>query len=102
MKPDSSPKWLSFDNNSGLALLIYYGWVILAVAAVASFASAPGQTYTFSVFLEHFRDDLGLSSTLISTLYLIGTVIASVMIVGIGRALDVLGGRVMLVPAHGS
>ncbi|HAL47795.1 MAG: MFS transporter [SAR202 cluster bacterium] len=75
----------------------YYGWVILAVATVANFASAPGQTYTFSVFLEHFRDDLGLPSTLISTLYLIGTVTASVMIVGIGRILDLLGGRVMLV-----
>ncbi len=75
----------------------YYGWVILAVATVANFASSPGQTYTFSVFLEHFRSDLGLPSTLISTLYLIGTVTASVMIVGIGRVLDLLGGRVMLV-----
>ncbi len=75
----------------------YYGWVILAVSTVASFASSPGQTYTFSVFLEHFRDDLGLPSTLISTLYLAGTVTASVMIVGVGRVLDILGGRVMLV-----
>jgi len=77
----------------------YYGWVILAVAAIANFISAPGQTYTFAVFLDHFRDDLGLSSTLISTLYLIGSLTAAVMIVGIGRALDVLGARVMLVLA---
>jgi len=73
--------------------------VILAVAAIASFVSAPGQTYTFAVFLDYFRDDLGLSSTLISTLYLIGSLTAAVMIVGIGRALDKLGGRVMLVLA---
>jgi MFS family permease len=71
--------------------------VILTVAAIANFISAPGQTYTFAVFLDHFRDDLGLSSTLISTLYLVGSLTAAVMVVGIGRALDVLGGRVMLV-----
>lgn len=66
---------------------------------MATYASAPGQTYTFSVFLDHFRNDLGLSSTLISTLYLIGTLTASVLVIGIGRALDHFGGRVMLVLA---
>lgn len=75
----------------------FYGWVVLAVAGIANFASAPGQTYSFSVYLEYFRDDLELSSTLISTLYLVGTLSASMLIIPIGKALDVFGGRVMLV-----
>ena len=75
----------------------FYGWIVLAIAGVANFASAPGQTYSFSVFLEYFRDDLELSSTLISTLYLAGTITASLLIIPIGKALDIFGGRVMLV-----
>ena len=75
----------------------FYGWIVLAIAGVANFASAPGQTYSFSVFLEHFRDDLELSSTLISTLYLVGTITASLLIIPIGKALDIFGSRVMLV-----
>jgi len=75
----------------------FYGWVILAVAAIANFGSAPGQTYTFSVFLGFFVDDLGLSSTLVSTLYLAGSLTAAVLIIAVGRALDWLGSRLMLV-----
>ena len=78
---------------------VYYGWVVLAVCMVGMFASAPGQTYTFSVFLASFREDLGLSSTLISSLYLAGSIIASVLIIPVGRALDILGGRILLAAA---
>ena len=92
------------DNQPALARRVpfFYGWIVLTIAGVASFASSPGQTYSFSVFLEHFRGDLNLSSTLISTLYLIGTLSASVLIIPIGRALDIFGGRVMLVVAGGA
>ncbi|NQW19309.1 MAG: MFS transporter [Chloroflexi bacterium] len=75
----------------------YYGWVILAVAALANFTSAPGQTYTFSVFQNSFLNDLHLSSTAVSTLYLFGSLTAAVIIIFIGRYLDRLGPRVMLV-----
>ena len=75
----------------------YYGWIILAVAAVANFTSAPGQTYTFSVFLDSFIEDLGISATYISTLYLFGSLTAAGMIIIVGRSLDRFGPRVMLV-----
>ncbi len=75
----------------------YYGWVILAVAALANFTSAPGQTYTFSVFLDSFIDDLEISSTYVSTLYLFGSLTAAGMVIFVGRALDRFGARVMLV-----
>ncbi len=75
----------------------YYGWIILAVAALASFTSAPGQTYIFSVFLDSFIEDLGISSTYISTLYLFGSLSAAGMMIIIGRSLDRFGPRIMLV-----
>ncbi len=75
----------------------YYGWIILAVAALANFTSAPGQTYTFSVFLDSFIEDLNISSTYVSTLYLFGSLSAAGMIIFIGRSLDRFGPRIMLV-----
>lgn len=75
----------------------YYGWIILAVAGLASFTSAPGQTYTFAVFLDSFIEDLSISSTYVSTLYLFGSLTAAGMIIFVGRYLDRFGPRVMLV-----
>lgn len=75
----------------------YYGWVILAVAALASFTSAPGQTYTFSVFQASFIADLGVSSTTVSTLYLFGSLTAAGGVIFIGRGLDRYGPRIMLI-----
>ncbi len=75
----------------------YYGWVVLVVAALASFVSGPGQTFTFSVFQDSFIEDLNLSSTAISTLYLFGSLTAAGMIIFIGRSLDKYGPRRMVV-----
>ncbi|MBN4064523.1 MFS transporter [Dehalococcoides mccartyi] len=102
VKTESSPTDVSpLQSPSAPSLSrripFFYGWIVLSIAGVANFASSPGQTYSFSVFLEHFRDDLELSSTLISSLYLVGTLAASLLIIPIGKALDIFGGRVMLV-----
>ena len=75
----------------------YYGWVVLFVAALASFVSGPGQTFTFSVFQDSFIEDLSLSSTSISTLYLFGSLTAAGLIIFIGRSLDRFGPRLMMV-----
>jgi sugar phosphate permease len=77
----------------------YYGWIILVIAALASFASAPGQTYTFSVFQDSFIEGLGVSSTTISALYLLGSLTAAGSVIFIGRGLDRFGPRIMLVVA---
>ena len=75
----------------------YYGWVVVAVAALGNFTSAAGQTYTFSVFQESFVVDLNISTTSIASLYLLGSVTAAVLIIFVGRYLDLLGPRVMFV-----
>jgi len=77
----------------------YYGWVILVIASLASFTSAPGQTYTFAVFQDSFIEGLGVSSTTISALYLLGSLTAAGSVIFIGRGLDRFGPRIMLVIA---
>lgn len=74
----------------------YYGWVILLISALASFTSAPGQTYTFSVFQDSFIEDLGISSTTVSALYMAGSLTAAGCVIFVGRGLDRFGPRIML------
>ena len=75
---------------------IYYGWVILAVGTLGGIMTSPGQTYAFSAFLDHFIADLGLSRSLVSTLYTGGTLAASFVLPYVGRQFDQRGARVMM------
>jgi len=74
----------------------YYGWIILPAAALATFMSAPGQTYGVSVFIDPMIDDLGWSRNLISSLYTGGSLTAACLIPFVGKVLDRFGGRVTL------
>ena len=77
---------------------IYYGWVILFVGAVGAILSSPGQTYSVSVFIDHFIAELGISRSLVSTLYSVGTLTASFALPFVGRQIDRWGSRLMIVP----
>jgi hypothetical protein len=52
---------------------VFYGWVILIAAGIGRILTSLSQTYTVSVFIEHFMRDLNLSRSLVSALYLVGT-----------------------------
>lgn len=75
---------------------IYFGWYVVAAAAVGLIMTSPGQTYSVSVFIEHFIRDLGISRSLVSTLYTIGTLVASLALPYVGRQIDRRGPRVMV------
>lgn len=59
--------------------------------------TSPGQTYSISIFIEHFIKDLGLSRSFVSTLYTIGTVMASFALPLVGRQIDRRGSRLVIV-----
>jgi MFS family permease len=66
------------------------------VAALVAFASGPGQSYGFSVFIDPLIEDTGFSRTEISGLYAIGTGLSALMVFMVGRLADRYGARVML------
>lgn len=75
---------------------IYYGWVILFAGAIGMIMTSPGQTYAVSVFIDHIINDLGLSRSVVSTLYTVGTLIAGFALPFIGQQIDKRGSRYVM------
>ena len=69
---------------------------MLAVAWLAMFASGPGQSHTFSVFLLPISEDLGISRTSISSAYAFATLVAAFGLPHVGRLVDRHGVRTVL------
>lgn len=80
-----------------VATPFFYGWIIVACAAVAGLMSGPGQTYGMSLLVAQMRAELGWSAGLVSALYTAGSLCAAPSLLVTGRLLDRHGGRVMLV-----
>ena len=71
----------------------FYGWHIVAYAAIALAATAPGQTAAVSAFIDPMIRDLGVSRGQISTAYLVGTLTGAGAMPFVGRAIDRFGTR---------
>ena len=69
---------------------------MLAVAALVMFASGPGQSHTFSVFLLPISEDLGISRTSVSSAYAFATLVAAFGLPRVGRMIDRHGVRTVL------
>jgi len=78
----------------------FYGWMAIAIAGLAYFFTGPGQTYTFSLFINHFIEDFGWSRVLVNSLYSIASLISGLSMFLVGRYVDKKGAkRVMLISA---
>ena len=75
---------------------VYYGWIILVVASIGRVMTSPGQTYSVSIFIEHFIQDLGISRSLVSALYTLGTLGGALALPYVGRQIDRRGPRTMV------
>lgn len=71
----------------------FYGWTILMVAGLGIFASGPGQSHTFSVFVGPIAADLGVSNASIASAYGLATLVAALCLPVMGRLVDRLGAR---------
>lgn len=74
---------------------VYYGWIVWLVATICLVATAPGQSFTVSLFFDFFIDDFGLSRTTVSSLYGAGTFGGSLALTWIGLQIDRQGNRKM-------
>ncbi|MFC1960351.1 MFS transporter [Chloroflexota bacterium] len=73
----------------------FYGWVVWAVATLGLIATSPGQSFTVSLFIDHYIADFGIDRTTVSTLYGAGTFIAALSLTWVGRQIDRRGNRRM-------
>ena len=80
----------------------FYGWPIVAYAAVVLGMTAPGQTVGVSVFVDPVITGLGLSRSQVSTAYLIGTLSGALALPLVGRMIDRFGVRRMTVAIAGA
>lgn len=80
-------------RQAAMAPTGFYGWHVVAYAAIALAATGPGQTVGISLFVDPLIDDLGISRAQVSTAYLIGTLGGAVALPWIGRVLDRFGIR---------
>jgi len=80
---------------AALSARAFYGWTILAVAGLGIFASGPGQSHTFSVFVGPIGRDLGLSKAAIAGAYGLATLVAAFLLPKMGRLVDRHGARRM-------
>ena len=56
---------------------MFFGWPMVGAGALIFFASGPGQSHTFGVFLVYLTEDLGLSHTEVSFAYGVATLAAA-------------------------
>lgn len=81
---------------AGVSRRFFYGWAIVFAAGAGIFASGPGQSHTFSVFVEPVTRDLGITSKDIALAYGLATLAAALLLPQMGRLIDRFGPRRML------
>ncbi|MBI2171664.1 MAG: MFS transporter [Chloroflexi bacterium] len=74
----------------------YYGWVIVATVALASFSQSAGTHPVLSVLLGPITSEFGWSRTLFTGAVTVGTLAGAVAALFVGRVIDRLGGRWIL------
>jgi MFS family permease len=80
------------DLRSG----IYYGWIVLGIAALAMVGTLPGRTQGLGLITEPLVRDLGVDRVRFAEINLFATLAGSVFCFGIGGLIDRVGSRVVL------
>lgn len=75
---------------------LFYGWVVVGLAAAAMVGTLPGRTQGLGLITEPLLADLGLSRLAYGALNFWATLLGSLGALGVGRALDRLGSRAVL------
>jgi len=74
-------------------LPFYYGWLIVPVVMITQSVSGVGQTYGVSVFNPSLLASLGISLSMLTGTYMVGTLAAALPQVYIGSLMDRFGIR---------
>jgi len=74
-------------------LPFYYGWVIVFLGAFTMFSTTPGQSDSFSIFIDSFINEFGWSRAFVSLLYSGATVLSGILMFFVGRLVDRIGSK---------
>jgi MFS family permease len=75
---------------------MYYGWVVLGIAALAMVGTLPGRTQGLGLITESLLRDLKLDRVSYATVNLWGTLIGALFCLPCGRLIDRFGSRIVL------
>src|SRR5262245_22377196 len=78
------------------AVPIYYGWVVVGVAALAMTATLPGRTHGLGLITEPLIADLNIDRPLFAQINLVTCLLGATFCLPIGSLLDRFGARVVL------
>ena len=71
----------------------FYGWVVVGLASLSMFATTPGQSDSFSIFMDSFVNEFGWSRTFISSLFSGATLASGGLMFFAGRVVDRIGAK---------
>ena len=74
-----------------LSRRVFYGWVILPVAAIVMFGSGPGQSHLIGLFFDPLSRELGLTRTSLAAAYGVATLMAAFLLPKLGSFIDKVG-----------
>ncbi len=78
------------------ALPFYYGWVNLALAALAMVGTLPGRTQGLGLITEGLLADLQIDRVAFARVNLWATLVGALFCLGVGRLIDRFGSRAVL------
>ena len=93
---DSFRAGLPRPTAGPFALPFYYGWVNLAVAALAMVGTLPGRTQGLGLITEQLLADLRMDRVYFAQVNLWATLVGALFCLGVGRVTDRFGSRVVL------
>ena len=99
--PFRAPPTTSYVSGSrsrlaSVPLPHYYGWFIVLAVALAGFSQSAGTFPVLAVILDPITEEFGWSKTTFTYATSFGTIIAGIVAIFIGTALDKYGGRWIL------
>jgi MFS family permease len=75
---------------------VYYGWIVLGVAALAMVGTLPGRTQGLGLITEPLVRDLQVDRVQFAEINLVATLVGSAFCFGIGGLIDRFGSRIVL------
>lgn len=93
---DSLSAGLRRPTAAPFTLPFYYGWVNLALAALAMVGTLPGRTQGLGLITEGLLADLQLDRVAFARVNLWATLAGAVFALGVGRLIDRFGSRAVL------